>query len=166
MNEAIHNLSASLGQILKRHQLSLALAESCTGGGIAEAITAIPGSSAWFDRGFVTYSNAAKIDMLGVQAATLNRYGAVSQQTVQEMVTGALAHSLADLAIAVTGIAGPDGGSPEKPVGTVFIALQRREHPTRCLHQHFHGDRQGIRQQVIACCLQQALLMLSENGDA
>ena len=162
MNEVIHNLSASLGQVLKRHQLSLALVESCTGGGLAEAITAVPGSSAWFDRGFVTYSNAAKMDMLGVQAATLNRHGAVSEATAVEMVAGALSHSLADLAIAVTGIAGPDGGSPEKPVGTVFIALQRRGHPARCLHQHFHGDRQGIRHQVINCCLHQALRMLSE----
>ena len=162
MNEAIHQLSASLGQALKTQKRSLALAESCTGGGIAEAITAVPGSSTWFDRGFVTYSNAAKIDMLGVQASTLDRYGAVSEATAREMVAGALTRSQADIAIAVTGIAGPEGGSPEKPVGTVFIALQRRDHPVRCLHQHFQGNRQGIRQQVIACCLQQALLMLSE----
>jgi nicotinamide-nucleotide amidase len=140
--------------------LLLALAESCTGGGISETITEVPGCSAWFDCSFVTYSNAAKIGMLGVQPVTLTQYGAVSSQVALEMTKGVLANSQADLAIAVTGIAGPEGGSSEKPVGTVFIALQRRGQQGFCSQQLFSGDRQTIRHQVIVFCLEQALRLL------
>lgn len=160
--ENVYALSQALGQRLKNQALLLALAESCTGGGLAETITDVPGSSAWFDRGFVTYSNAAKMDMLGVQRVTLTQYGAVSSQVALEMCHGALINSQADLAIAVTGIAGPDGGSPEKPVGTVFIALQRRGQQALCSKQLFNGDRHAIRHQVIVFCLQQALSLLEE----
>lgn len=161
MTGNLYALSEELGQALKRQALTLVLAESCTGGGIAEAITAVPGSSAWFDRGFVTYSNEAKTEILGVLPSTLAHYGAVSRPTAMEMVSGALTHSHANLAIAVTGIAGPDGGSADKPVGTVFVALQRRGQPAACLNPLFQGDRQTIRHQVVAFCLLQALLTLS-----
>lgn len=157
MEQALFLLSEQLGLCLQRVAWQLALAESCTGGGIAQAITDVPGSSAWFDRGFVTYSNAAKVEMLGVQQATLDKYGAVSQSTALEMAAGALQHSHAELAFAVTGIAGPDGGSEEKPVGTVFIAWQRRGRQADCVKLHFVGDRLAVRQQVIHFCLQQAL---------
>ena len=115
-------LAAELGATLKARGLMLTLAESCTGGLASVAITEIPGSSAWFDRGFVTYSNAAKIEMLGVSAKTLETYGAVSEETAREMVSGALKNSHAQIACSITGVAGPGGGTPEKPVGMVCFA--------------------------------------------
>jgi nicotinamide-nucleotide amidase len=136
-----------LGEILTSEHKQIAVAESCTGGMIAQTLTEIAGSSMWFDRGFVTYSNAAKIQMLGVQPQTLNQYGAVSAETALEMVTGALLHSEADYAIAVTGIAGPGGGSVAKPVGTVFIAWAARSGFNHCLLERFRGDRHEIRRQ-------------------
>lgn len=156
MDQALYESAVLLGSRLRKRAWQLALAESCTGGGIAKTITDVPGSSAWFDRGFVTYSNAAKVDMLGVRQATLNEKGAVSEETALEMVAGALAFSLADLAMAVTGIAGPDGGTSEKPVGTVFIAWQVRGQPGQCVKQLFSGDRREVRRQVVRFCLQQA----------
>ena len=156
MDKSIYQLAESLGLLLQATQWQLALAESCTGGGIAHAVTEVPGSSAWFDRGFVTYSNAAKQDMLGVQATTLAQFGAVSQETALEMVAGALEHSRANLALAVTGIAGPGGGTPEKPVGTVYIACQRRGDQGVCFKKLFSGDRRSIRHQVIVFCLRLA----------
>lgn len=151
-------LAEQLGDSLARRHRVLALAESCTGGGIAAAVTDVPGSSAWFDRGFVTYSNAAKVELLGVQSRTLRTYGAVSAETACEMAAGVLAHSAADLALAVTGIAGPDGGTAEKPVGTVFVAwLQRGGETAVCIRKQFSGDRQNIRQQTVLFCLQQLL---------
>ncbi|MGZ4956675.1 MAG: CinA family protein, partial [Methylobacter sp.] len=115
MESELFKLAEQLGRLLKAGGKTLATAESCTGGWIAQAMTEVPGSSAWFDRGFVTYSNAAKVQMLSVSPQTLEQYGAVSAETASEMVAGALAHSDADVAIAVTGIAGPDGGTTEKP---------------------------------------------------
>ena len=115
-------LATQVGEALKAHGLMLATAESCTGGGVAQAITEVAGSSAWFERGFVTYSNLSKQQMLGVRESTLMQHGAVSEMTVREMVEGALKHSNAQVALAVSGIAGPDGGTPDKPVGTVWFA--------------------------------------------
>jgi nicotinamide-nucleotide amidase len=155
MDNNLYNLAVSLGNRLKNRNWQLALAESCTGGAIAKAVTDVAGSSAWFDRGFVTYSNDAKVDMLAVKQTTLDTVGAVSQETALEMVAGALTHSQADLALAVTGIAGPDGGSAEKPVGTVFIGWQRRGHAGVCVKQCFAGDRHAVRQQVVEFCLHQ-----------
>ena len=123
----------------------MATAESCTGGLIAGAITDVAGSSGWFDRGFVTYSNEAKIEMLGVQADTLAAHGAVSEATAAEMAAGALARSRADLAVAVTGVAGPDGGSAAKPVGTVCFAWARAGEPVATATRHFPGDREAVR---------------------
>jgi nicotinamide-nucleotide amidase len=158
-------LAETLGKRLKTLDLRLALAESCTGGGIAKAITDVPGSSAWFERGFVTYSNEAKIDMLGVKRETLATVGAVSAETVLEMAVGALAHSLADLAMAITGIAGPDGGSEAKPVGTVFIGWQRRGQAAEALKTQFVGDRHSVRQQATLYCLQHMLHLLENAED-
>lgn len=131
----------------------LVTAESCTGGGVAQSLTSISGSSAWFDRGFVTYSNEAKQEMLGVDEKILEEYGAVSEQTAIAMVRGALAHSRAQAALSVTGIAGPGGGTPEKPVGTVWFAWAL-ETETKAVRRQFTGDRQAVRQQSEAFALE------------
>lgn len=129
-------------------------AESCTGGLISAAITEIPGSSKWFDRGFVTYSNQSKMDLLGVKAETLDSHGAVSLQTAREMALGALQRSKANVSISVTGIAGPTGGTEEKPVGTVCIGFMRDdlEKPQAKVY-HFEGDRYSVRYQTMMTCL-------------
>jgi nicotinamide-nucleotide amidase len=131
----------------------LTVAESCTGGGLSAAITSIPGSSQWFDCGFITYSNEAKQRMLGVGGTSLQRYGAVSEAVAQEMAQGALAHSQAQIAVAITGIAGPGGGSVDKPVGTVWFAWQGRDITATSQCQCFAGDRQRVRQQAVAHAL-------------
>ena len=147
-------LARALGEALKRCKLTVATAESCTGGQISGAITDVPGSSGWFDRGFVTYSNAAKIDVLGVRPDTLISRGAVSEATAAEMAAGALAHSAAALAVAVTGIAGPDGGTPAKPVGTVCFAWARRGGAIDTATRHFAGDRAAVRTATVAVALE------------
>ncbi|MBT7307554.1 MAG: nicotinamide-nucleotide amidohydrolase family protein [Gammaproteobacteria bacterium] len=146
----------SVEQILQKlsHQLlergwKVAAAESCTGGWIAKLLTDLPGSTAWFERGFVTYSNEAKVDMLGLSAATLQQHGAVSEATVKEMVAGALDHSHADLAVAVSGIAGPSGGSVDKPVGLVWFGWQRRDGRCHCESRQFEGGRDAVRAQTV-----------------
>ncbi len=152
--EQLEALASRLGQALLARGWMLATAESCTGGWAAQAITAIPGSSAWFDRGFVTYSNAAKQAMLGVRPETLERHGAVSEATVREMAEGALSRSLAQAAFAISGIAGPTGGTPDKPVGTVCLAWAWQGAPTRTATLHFTGDRRAIRAQSVQAALQ------------
>jgi nicotinamide-nucleotide amidase len=147
-------LAGRLGERLLAAGRMAATAESCTGGWIAKTLTDIAGSSAWFDRGFVTYTNAAKQDLLGVRADTLATQGAVSEATVREMVAGALARSRADVAVAVSGIAGPGGGSPEKPVGTVWLAFGARGGPARAERFRFDGDREAVRRQAVARALQ------------
>lgn len=132
----------------------LATAESCTGGMIAAVLTSLPGSSQWFERGFVTYSNDAKMEMLGVSAATLARDGAVSESTAAEMATGATARSRADVAVAVTGIAGPGGGSEQKPVGTVCIGWCRRGDAPTTRTFHFPGDRDAVRRASVLAALE------------
>ena len=145
----LQTLSESVGaQLLSRGEW-LATAESCTGGWVAQSITAIAGSSAWFDRGFVTYSNAAKQEMMGVTEATLERHGAVSEATARAMAQGAIAHSRADWAIAITGIAGPGGGSPEKPVGTVCFAWAQRDGGCEAQTCVFAGERAAVREQSV-----------------
>lgn len=153
-------LAAELGAALKKKGWKLALAESCTGGMAAQTVTAIPGSSAWFERGFVTYSNASKIEMLGVNPQTLEQYGAVSEQTAREMALGALKHSHADIAAAITGIAGPDGGTVGKPVGTVCFACTTK-HQITTFTLHFVGDRNDIRQQSVQHILQSLQTVLT-----
>jgi len=154
MDGHLLELAGRLGQFLSGQGAVIATAESCTGGWIAQTITEIPGSSAWFDRGFVTYSNLAKVEMLGVNPQTLERYGAVSKETATEMVAGALARSDADIAIAVTGVAGPDGGTPDKPVGTVFIAWTNKGGGLRVAKKQFSGDRHQIRAQTVKIALE------------
>ena len=154
MDNELFELARQLGYLLKSNGKKIATAESCTGGWIAQTLTEVPGSSAWFDRGFVTYSNAAKMQMLGVSPETLEKYGAVSAQTATEMVVGALAHSDADCAVAVTGIAGPDGGSAEKPVGTVFIAWAYKNRVVTVVRQQLTGDRHQIRRQTVKMALE------------
>ncbi len=143
-----------VGEYLLGQTLKLVTAESCTGGWIAKCITDVPGSSAWFDRGFVTYSNAAKMEMLGVRSETLARFGAVSEETVREMATGALVCSRAQVAVAVSGIAGPTGGTPEKPVGTVWLAWQLEGQAALTRLCRFEGDREAVRYQAVAAALQ------------
>jgi nicotinamide-nucleotide amidase len=153
----VKGLAESLGRALKARNAWLVTAESCTGGWAAEAVTAIAGSSAWFERGFVTYSNAAKEEMLGVRAQTLAHEGAVSEETAREMALGALAHSRATLALAITGIAGPAGGTPAKPVGTVCFAWASRSGALRSETRHFSGDREAVRRQSVERALAGAL---------
>ncbi len=153
----LETLARRVGCTLAARGAKLATAESCTGGWIAEAVTAISGSSAWFDRGFVTYSNEAKSDMLGVAAHTLATHGAVSEATVREMAEGALARSLADFALAVSGVAGPTGGTATKPVGMVCLAWAARSGTTRVATAHFSGDRTAVRRQTVICALQGVL---------
>lgn len=148
------DLAVRLGRAVEARGWKIATAESCTGGLIAGAITAIAGSSAWFDRGFVTYSNAAKSEMLGVRPETLAARGAVSEATAREMAVGALAASGADLAVAVTGITGPSGGTPEKPVGLVCFAWARRDGPVDALTANLAGDRAAVRAAAVAVALE------------
>lgn len=142
-------LAARLGTLLSSEQLKLVTAESCTGGWVAQCLTAIAGSSAWFDRGFVTYSNEAKQEMLGVPPAMLAEHGAVSQPVAVAMAEGALRNSRADWAVAITGIAGPTGGSPQKPVGTVCFAWGCRDGRIVTSTRHFPGSREDVRAQSV-----------------
>lgn len=152
--EQIEEMAKRLGELLAQHDYSLVTAESCTGGGLSEIITRIAGSSGWFDRAYVTYSNAAKVEMIGVSEETLNSFGAVSENTAIEMAEGALNNSHADLSVSITGIAGPGGGSPEKPVGMVCFAWSNRQGETRSTEIIFQGDRQTIRQQACLLAMQ------------
>jgi len=147
-------LAAQVGALLKLHGLMLATAESCTGGGVAQAITGVAGSSGWFERGFVTYSNQSKQQMLGVRESTLIQHGAVSEMTVREMVAGVLQHSSAQVALAVSGIAGPDGGTADKPVGTVWFAWGLQDGETRAQRYQLDGNRAEVRAQAVNIALQ------------
>ena len=157
---ALYDLAEKAGRALEKRGLMIATAESCTGGWIAEAITMIPGSSAWLDRGFVTYTNEAKQEMLGVRAQTLERNGAVSEPVVLEMVEGALKASRAQVAVAVSGVAGPSGGTPQKPVGTVCFAWGIESHPPRAETRRLDGDREAVRRQSVVHVLEVLLELL------
>jgi len=152
-------LAEKVGAGLKSAGAVLATAESCTGGWVAQAVTSVSGSSDWFERGFITYSNDAKVEVLGVGRATLERHGAVSEQTAREMAQGALRHSKATLAVAVTGVAGPTGGTTAKPVGMVCFAWARggkMQSETR----RFEGDRESVRRQSVIRALEGILEIL------
>lgn len=151
-DETIDALAAALGRTAMRAGAQIATAESCTGGLLAGAITAVPGSSEWFERGFVTYSNDAKIEQARVPAATIARFGAVSEETARAMAEGTLAASKAQWAIAVTGIAGPAGGTDEKPVGTVWFAWARPGRTDAVRHQ-LKGDRAAVREASVRIAL-------------
>jgi len=143
-----NELSQRLGDLLQANKHIMTSAESCTGGAVSAAITDIAGSSAWFDRAFITYSNEAKIEMLGVASPTLAAYGAVSEPVVGEMVAGALAHSNATIGVAISGIAGPSGGTEDKPVGTVCFGFAAKNGWRVIETRHFAGDRAEVRQQA------------------
>ncbi len=164
MDAEIYELAGRVGDALKTRSLMMTAAESCTGGWIGQAITMVPGSSKWFDRGFVTYTNEAKQEMLGVSAETLRNFGAVSEQTVREMVAGALARSRAQVAVAVSGIAGPDGGSRQKPVGTVLIAWGTKGHDAVAQAVRFAGDRDAVRRQSVIAALEGLLARLTRGS--
>lgn len=153
MNDvALSRLAARVGVQLRRAGLRVVTAESCTAGWIAKALTDVPGSSEWVDGGYVTYSNASKVRMLGVSPRTLERFGAVSEETVSQMARGALGASGVEIAVAVSGIAGPDGGTPQKPVGTVWfcVALRRGRRIERVTRRvHFRGDRESVRRKSV-----------------
>ena len=153
MSAAQDLAAAELGAALRARGWMLATAESCTGGLIAAACTSVAGSSDWFERGFVSYSNAAKSELLGVPAALIERHGAVSAEVARAMAEGALAHSRADIAVAVTGVAGPGGGTPGKPVGTVWLALAQRGGAVEADLLQLSGDRRTVREQTVAVAL-------------
>lgn len=150
----MNQLSKELGIQLSKCNWVCTVAESCTGGGVAAAITEIPGSSGWFDRGFVTYSNLSKQEMLAVPEQVITNYGAVSEQTVCAMAEGALRASNAQLSVAISGIAGPEGGSPEKPVGTVWVAWSHVMGATEAKCYFFSGNRNEIRKQCIRSAIE------------
>ncbi len=157
MTQIIYQLARESGEHLLKRGWKLATAESCTGGGLGYFITEIPGSSGWLERGFITYSNEAKQTLLDVKITTLDDHGAVSQAVACEMAEGALAHSQAQVSIAITGIAGPDGGSIEKPVGTVWFAWAGVDLETVSEARCFAGDRHAIRLQAIQFALENLL---------
>ncbi len=158
---ALHALAQRVGDLLLATGHTLVTAESCTGGWIAKTVTDIPGCSAWFDCGMAAYSYEAKQALLGVRPETLLKHGAVSEETVLEMVSGALIHSSAAVGVAVTGIAGPSGGMPDKPVGTVWLAWKRRGGYPIMRRFHFDGDREAVRRQTVAAALEGLLRILT-----
>ncbi|MEO6022189.1 MAG: nicotinamide-nucleotide amidohydrolase family protein [Burkholderiales bacterium] len=158
----LEQLSKQVSVALLKASATLATAESCTGGWVAEAVTAVAGCSDWFDRGFITYSNAAKRDMVGVSLVTLKEYGAVSEETAREMALGALKHSKAHIALSITGIAGPTGGSPGKPVGTVCFGWARGTSALRSEIHLLKGDRASVRRQSVIISLRGVLRLLAE----
>lgn len=158
----LQRLAERVGEALSARRLKLAIAESCTGGWASMAVTAVPGSSAWFERGFVAYSNAAKQDMLKVADSTLAEHGAVSEATVREMAAGAIAASNAEVSLAISGVAGPGGGSAAKPVGLVCLAWARARGETRSRCLHCDGDREQVRRAAVAHALEGLLELLSE----
>ena len=156
----MNELARKVGERLKAKGALLVTAESCTGGWASQAVTAIAGSSDWFERGFVTYSNAAKEEMLGVRHGTITRHGAVSEATAREMALGALKHSRGTIALAITGVAGPSGGSAAKPVGTVCFAWARKGHAASTETRRFSGDRESVRRQSVEYALRKVLELL------
>ena len=152
-DEELNQLTRELGDKLRARGWMLATAESCTGGWVSQLVTAVPGSSVWFERGFVTYANAAKTEMLGVPAATIEAHGAVSEETAMAMATGALRHSHAQAALAISGIAGPDGGTREKPVGLVCYGWALADGTLLSSTCRLSGDREEIRSRAVAAAL-------------
>lgn len=165
MDSQLFDLAVRAGQSLKDRGWMLVTAESCTGGWVAEAVTMISGSSAWFERGFVTYTDLAKQEMLGVQSATLAQHGAVSEPTVREMAAGALARSRGDVAVSVSGVAGPTGGTPAKPVGMVCLGWSVRGREAISVTRHFPGDREAVRRSAVIDALEGLIQLARGGGD-
>ncbi|MCK4870559.1 MAG: CinA family protein [Gammaproteobacteria bacterium] len=163
MQTELINIVKQLGLTLTAKDLLLTTAESCTGGMVASTITSVPGSAKWFERGFVTYSNTAKEEMLGVDSKAIMQFGAVSEEVVLQMAEGALENSHADLSLAITGIAGPTGDTIEKPIGTVCFAWAGVDMKTIAKLQHFSGDRTEICQQATEYALTQLLEIITSD---
>ncbi|MFM2322130.1 MAG: Nicotinamide-nucleotide amidohydrolase PncC [Pseudomonadota bacterium] len=159
----VHRFAKAIGDKLKQQRLQLVTAESCTGGQLAQTITSVPGASVWFERGFITYSNLSKQQILGVDEALLNQYGPVSEKTALAMATGALKQSPANISIAITGIAGPDGGSQEIPVGTVWTAWAKQKSFHQAVCQHYAGDRLTIRYAAVEFALLTLLKLMEKE---
>ena len=159
-NDILYKLAARVGKVLKARKLMLVTAESCTGGGLGEAVTRVPGSSDWYERGFITYTYISKREMLGVKKQTLAKFGAVSEQAASEMAQGALKMSHAQVAVAVTGTAGPSGGTREKAVGTVCFAWAQKKARISSETMHFKGDRHAVRRQSVERALRGVLVLL------
>jgi nicotinamide-nucleotide amidase len=152
-DEELHQLASELGDKLMARGWMLATAESCTGGWVGQLVTTLPGSSHWYERGFITYANTAKIEMLGVPADTIETYGAVSEETARAMAAGALAHSHAQAALAISGIAGPGGATPQKPVGLVCYSWALADGTLMSSTCRLDGDREEIRSRAVAAAL-------------
>tara|TARA_R110002050_G_scaffold1244_3_gene8561 strand:+ start:7149 stop:7649 length:501 start_codon:yes stop_codon:yes gene_type:complete len=150
----LQHLTSQVAQCLIDLNWRLSVAESCTGGWLGKCCTDLAGSSTWFERGFITYSNQAKQDCLHVNQSTLHQFGAVSEQTASEMAQGALTESMADISVAITGIAGPDGGTVDKPVGTVCFAWMSKKSVVQTQCYHLEGDRESVRRQAVKLALQ------------
>jgi len=165
LDSQLFDLAVRAGQSLRARGWLLVTAESCTGGWVAEAVTMVSGSSEWFERGFVTYTDVAKQEMLGVQPATLKQHGAVSEPIVREMVTGALAHSRGDVALSVSGVAGPTGGTPAKPVGMVCLGWGVRGREPISVTRHFPGDREAVRRFAVIDALEGLIRLTQGGGD-
>jgi nicotinamide-nucleotide amidase len=163
-DRALRALAERAGALLLAAGRRVATAESCTGGWVAKCLTDIAGSSQWFERGYVTYSNLAKQQAIGVAASVIETFGAVSRSTVEQMAAGALHDSGADMAVAVTGIAGPEGGSPDKPVGLVWFALAQRTAPPLAAQHRFAGDRDAIRRAAVATALRLVIAAAGAKG--
>jgi nicotinamide-nucleotide amidase len=159
----LYKLAEEVGAALKARGLMLATAESCTGGWVSEAVTMVPGSSDWFERGFVTYTYISKREMLGVKEATLEKHGAISEEVVCEMAGGALARSHAQVAVAVSGVAGPSGGTPDKPVGMVCFAWAMKGGAPRSETKRFSGDREAVRRHSVEHALRGILAALARR---
>ncbi len=159
MPDSLTSLATLVGARLREKGALLVTAESCTGGWVAQAVTAIAGCSEWFERGFVAYSNAAKEELLGVRSGTLDRHGAVSEETARELALGALQHSKGTISVAVTGVAGPSGGTPAKPVGMVCFAWATKD-GILSESRHFGGDRESVRRQSVVRALRGVLEVL------
>jgi nicotinamide-nucleotide amidase len=159
-DKQLYALAERVGKALKAKGLMMTTAESCTGGWIAQAVTAVPGSSDWFERGFVVYTYISKREMLGVKSETLEQFGAVSEQTVREMTAGALQRSHAQIAVSVSGTAGPSGGTPQKPVGTVCFGWAAKGGAVQTAIHRFEGDREAVRRQAVAYALERVLAVV------
>ena len=160
MDKKIAVLAGEVAVLLADKKITVAVAESCTGGALCQALTDIPGSSAWFDRGFITYSNQAKVEMLGVSSTLLDQYGAVSFEAARAMVEGVHGRSNAELAIAITGIAGPEGGTAQKPVGTVFFGIGQKGQAVKIDKRRFKGEREEVRARSVEFVLKALLKAL------
>ena len=160
MNDTIRSLASQLGRELLARELMVATAESCTGGLVAAALTDVAGSSAWFERGFVTYSNHAKVELLGIAPDLIETHGAVSEDVARAMADGAVLESRAQVAVSITGIAGPGGGTRDKPVGTVCFGWAVMEEPVQSETVRFAGDRAAVREQSVRHALGGLLLRL------